>query len=93
MPFATLSDFFGRRIAVIIAFTIFIAFSIGGGFAQTIDQLIAMRALQGIGGSGLYSLAIILLVEVSNEKTLPLVSAAIGMTISLAGILGPVSSA
>jgi MFS family permease len=50
--FARLSDVIGRRNAFMLAYTIFFAFSIGCGFAQNLQQLIACRALQGIGGSG-----------------------------------------
>ena len=48
--FASLSDVFGRRNAYIAASVIFLTFSLGCGFAQTLDQLIALRALQGVGG-------------------------------------------
>ena len=42
--------------AVIAAWITFIAFSLGCGLAQSIKQLIVMRTLQGVGGSGLYSM-------------------------------------
>ena len=41
---------------VIAAWIIFTGFSLGCGLAATLEQLIAFRALQGVGGSGLYSL-------------------------------------
>jgi MFS family permease len=52
VTFARISDVVGRRNAFITAYIIFFAFSLGCGFAQNLDQLIACRALQGIGGSG-----------------------------------------
>jgi len=75
---------------VLSALAIFVTFSIGGGLAQSIEQLIVFRTLQGIGGAGLYALAIILLIEVSTEKLLPLTSSLIGASIAIAGVLGPV---
>jgi hypothetical protein len=51
-----LSDPFGRKTVQVVAFTIFIAFSIGCALSQTMAQLIVFRALQGVGGSGLYSM-------------------------------------
>ena len=50
--FARVSDVIGRKAAFLSAFAIFIAFSLGCGFAQSLTQLIACRALQGLGGSG-----------------------------------------
>jgi MFS family permease len=50
--FARVSDVIGRKAAFLTAFIIFIAFSLGCGFAQNLTQLIACRALQGLGGSG-----------------------------------------
>ena len=41
---------------VISAWVVFTAFSLGCGLANSLEQLIAFRALQGVGGSGLYSL-------------------------------------
>lgn len=52
--FARLSDLVGRRAAFTAAYVIFVAFSLGCGFAQGMGQLIALRALQGVGGSGMY---------------------------------------
>ncbi|KAF9769689.1 hypothetical protein IL306_012854 [Fusarium sp. DS 682] len=49
--FARISDIVGRRDAFIAGYIIFFVFSLACGFAQSINQLIAFRALQGIGGS------------------------------------------
>lgn len=53
---ARASDIFGRKWSIIAAWTIFAAFSLASGLAASMIQLIIFRALQGIGGSGLYSL-------------------------------------
>lgn len=50
--FAQLSNVVGRRNSLMAANIIFLIFSLACGFSQTINQLIAFRALQGIGGSG-----------------------------------------
>ncbi|TVY82078.1 Efflux pump roqT [Lachnellula suecica] len=90
--FARIGDICGRRNAYIAAFIIFFAFSLGCGFAQTLNQLIACRALQGIGGSGLYSLTFVILAEVSprNEKLGRTIGALAGFVVAVAGVLGPV---
>ncbi|KAJ5166222.1 uncharacterized protein N7482_005003, partial [Penicillium canariense] len=88
--FARSSDFVGRRTAVIAAFTLFIAFSLACGFSRNITQLIIFRALQGVGGAGLYALPLILLVEAGTLDLKLLTSSLIGASISLAGAVGPV---
>lgn len=50
--FARISDVIGRKATFLFSFMIFIAFSLGCGFAQSLNQLVACRALQGLGGSG-----------------------------------------
>lgn len=88
--FASLSDVFGRRNTYIAASVIFLAFSIGCGFAQSLNQLIALRALQGVGGSGLYSVGFVILPEISSLKMLKMIGALAGSVIAMSGILGPV---
>lgn len=88
--FASLSDVFGRRNTYIAASTLFIAFSLGCGWAKDLNQLIAFRALQGVGGSGLYSIGFVILAEISSVKMLRLIGALAGGVIAMSGVLGPV---
>ncbi|KIL86871.1 hypothetical protein FAVG1_10127 [Fusarium avenaceum] len=88
--FARISDVVGRRDAFIAAYVIFFIFSLACGFAQSLNQLIAFRALQGIGGSGLYSLTMIMLPEISPESIKPHMGALVGLVITVSGVLGPV---
>lgn len=90
MIFAQLSDFVGCMYAVLGAFIVFIAFSIGCGFAQTLNQLIAFRTCQGVGGSGLYALTLIIALEISTPKTWPAISGLVRATVAVAGVLGPI---
>jgi MFS family permease len=75
---------------VLIAFTIFLAFSIGAGFAQTLQQLIVCRAFQGMGGAGLYALSIILITEISTPENTAVLAGLIGATVAMSGVLGPI---
>ena len=52
-----LSDIFGRRPIYIISIGIFLLGSVLSGFADSMASLAAFRAVQGIGGGGLMSLA------------------------------------
>ncbi|KAI1203888.1 major facilitator superfamily transporter [Nemania serpens] len=87
---ARISDVIGRKNAFVISYIIFIGFSIGCGFAQNLQQLIAFRAFQGIGGSGLYSINMITLPEIAPSRLLQVLAAVIGIVITLSSVLGPV---
>ncbi len=52
-----LSDIFGRRPIYLISIGIFLLGSVLSGFADSMASLAAFRAVQGIGGGGLMSLA------------------------------------
>lgn len=52
-----LSDIYGRRPIYIISIVIFLLGSLMSGMANTMYELAAYRALQGLGGGGLMSLA------------------------------------
>ncbi len=52
-----LSDIYGRRALLLPSLALFIAASMLCGFAQSLPQLIGARALQGLGGAGLMSMA------------------------------------
>lgn len=88
--FARLSDFIGHRFAVILAFILFVGFSLGCGWSQNINQLILFRTFQGIGGAGLYALALIVLIEVSTVKLFAFATSFTGAVVAMAGVLGPI---
>ncbi|CAK7263631.1 hypothetical protein SEPCBS119000_000580 [Sporothrix epigloea] len=88
--FARIADIVGRRDAYLAAFVIFFGSSIGCGFAKSLHQLIALRALQGIGGSGLYSLSMIIWPELSPIHIKRHIASLAGVVIGMAGVLGPI---
>ncbi|KAI1498156.1 major facilitator superfamily transporter [Biscogniauxia marginata] len=87
---ARMSDVIGRRDAFLFSYIIFIASSIACGFAQNLRQLIAFRAIQGFGGSGLYSITMIIFPEIFPPRLLPFFTATIGLVITVSSVLGPV---
>ncbi len=86
---ARLSDLFGRKACVRAAWCIFTAFSLGCGLAQSLDQLITFRTLQGFGGGGLYSLGNVVM-PVSPNKYYSLMTGAQGAIFAISSVLGPV---
>jgi len=53
-----ISDLYGRRLIFQIAIVIFLIGSVLCGLSQDLPQLIAFRAVQGIGGGGLMAIAL-----------------------------------
>ncbi|ORY55288.1 major facilitator superfamily domain-containing protein [Pseudomassariella vexata] len=88
--FAKMSDIYGRRTLIIISWILFTGFSLGCGLAQNMLQLTIFRAFQGIGGSGLYSLAQIGLFEIGPAHNPSLLGALVGMTLAVSFVLGPI---
>lgn len=68
--YGKLSDLFGRKKIFIIATVIFIIGSSLCGFAQTMEQLIIFRAIQGIGAGGILPTTMTIIADVYPfEKT------------------------
>ncbi|HUS32851.1 MAG TPA: MDR family MFS transporter [Kofleriaceae bacterium] len=55
--YGKLSDLYGRRRILLVAIGIFLAGSLACGASQTAAQLIASRAVQGVGSAGLFTSA------------------------------------
>jgi len=56
--YGKLSDIYGRKPFFLTAITVFVAGSMLCGLAQSMYELAAFRALQGLGAGGLFSLAL-----------------------------------
>ncbi|RDW58158.1 MFS multidrug transporter-like protein [Coleophoma cylindrospora] len=88
--FARLADIIGRQYAYVAASVIFMAFSLGCGFAKSLNTLIICRTFQGIGGSGLYSLTMVIFPEISTLNMRKWIGGVIGAVVAMSGVLGPV---
>jgi EmrB/QacA subfamily drug resistance transporter len=62
--YGKLGDIFGRRRLFIAAITIFIIGSVICGFANTMYELAAYRAIQGVGAGGLFALALTIIADI-----------------------------
>ena len=62
--YGKLSDIFGRKAALLFAYAVF---GIGGlfcGLSRNLEELVAARAFQGIGGGGMTTVVSILLSDI-----------------------------
>jgi len=62
--YGKLSDIYGRRPIFAIAMVIFLAGSVLCGLAQSMGQLIAFRALQGLGAGGIMPLVFVIVGDI-----------------------------
>ncbi|RGP78930.1 major facilitator superfamily general substrate transporter [Fusarium longipes] len=87
---ARLSDVFGRFIVFYACLSIFTLFSGVCGAAQSMQQLIIFRAFQGIGASGLFSLTMVIVPDITPDKWLGLYSGVVSSVFAFSSVLGPV---
>ena len=65
------SDLFGKKTVEVAAFIFFISFSLGCALSRSMTELIVFRALQGIGGSGLYSMTMVYVAATISLPCIP----------------------
>ncbi|KAK4237373.1 putative multidrug resistance protein [Achaetomium macrosporum] len=86
--FSKLSDIYGRKNILAVSWLLFTLGSVWCGIARHMSELIAGRAVQGLGGSGLYSLAQVCLLEQGPSRP-EVVGGLVGITLSISFVLGP----
>ncbi|KAF2464423.1 putative multidrug resistance protein fnx1 [Lindgomyces ingoldianus] len=87
---AKLSDIFGRKPMISLAIFIFLVFSGGCGAVQTMAQLIVCRAFQGLGGSGAYSLTLVILFEMVPPARYPIYTVLVTIIFAFSLLMGPI---
>ncbi|HUY22836.1 MAG TPA: MDR family MFS transporter [Acidimicrobiales bacterium] len=87
--YGKLSDLYGRKKLFQIAIVIFLAGSILSGLAHSIDQLIAFRALQGLGAGGLIALAMATIGDIVSPRQRGRYQGYFGAVFAFASVAGP----
>ncbi|HUK57795.1 MAG TPA: MDR family MFS transporter [Stellaceae bacterium] len=84
-----LSDLYGRRRLLELSIGVFLLASLACAVSQSMGSLIAARALQGLGGGGLYSMSQASIGDVVSARERGRYQAYITSTYGVASIAGP----
>lgn len=89
--FGKISDLYGRKRLFQAAIVAFRAASALAGLAQNMAQLIAFRALQGIGGGGLIAMAQVIIGDVVSPRERGRYMGYIGAVFAVSSVIGPLA--
>ena len=84
------ADRFGTKRLYLLALTLFVLGSVLCAVADTIGQLIAFRALQGLGGGMLMPLGMMIMTRAAGPKRMGRLMAILGIPMLLGPIGGPI---
>ena len=95
LPFGYLSDRFGRKTVIVIGLLIFCAGSMVAAEAESITEVIAGRALQGLGAiaAAVMALAADLTREEVRVRIMAIIGISIGASFMISMVIGPVIAA
>ena len=88
--YGKLSDLYGRRPFFLTAITIFVVGSVLCGFADSMYQLAAFRAVQGLGAGGLFSLALTIIGDIVPPRERAKYQGYFLAVFGTSSVLGPV---
>ncbi len=88
--YGKVSDIIGRRISLLFAISIFVVGSVACALAPSMITLILARALQGLGGGGLISLAQTIIADIVSPKERPRYQVYVATVFVTSSIAGPV---
>jgi EmrB/QacA subfamily drug resistance transporter len=87
--YGKLGDIHGRRLLYIVAISIFLVGSALCGLAQSMGQLVAFRAVQGMGAGGLFALAHATIGVIVPPRDRGRYQGLLGSTFAAGSIIGP----
>lgn len=84
-----ISDLYGRKLMLQTAVVVFVVGSALAGLSQNMAQLIATRALQGLGGGGLMVLVMAVIADLIPARERGRYSGLFGAVFGVASVVGP----
>ncbi|KAG0293909.1 hypothetical protein BGZ96_002082 [Linnemannia gamsii] len=89
LTFSKFSDIFGRKAMILFACVTFMVGSAGAGGATTMTMLIVFRAIQGLGGSGLLSIVLIIISDIFALEERAKYQSVIWSVFGVSSVIGP----
>jgi EmrB/QacA subfamily drug resistance transporter len=90
MPlYGKLSDLYGRKPIMMLGMVAFLAGSMASGLSQTMIQLIAFRAVQGVGAGGLQPVAMTIVGDIFKPAERARIQGVFGAVWGVAAMSGP----
>lgn len=87
--YGKLADLYGRKRMLLIGITIFIIGSTLAGLAQSMEQLIGFRAVQGLGSGAILTICFTMIGDIFTLEERSLVQGGISTMWGVAGLVGP----
>ncbi len=87
--YGKISDLYGRKGVFQFAIVIFLVGSAMCGLSQNIWELIAFRAIQGLGGGGLMALSMAIVADIVSPRERGKYQGVFGMVFAISTIVGP----
>ena len=87
--YGKLSDLYGRKFFFQLAIVLFIVGSLLAGVSQSMTQLIAFRAIQGLGAGGIMAMAQTIIGDILSPRERGRYTGYIGAVFATSSVLGP----
>jgi len=87
--YGKLADLHGRKPVMLVAMALFLVGSMASGQARTMGQLIAFRAVQGVGAGGMQPMALTIVGDIFKIEERAKMQGLFGAVWGIAGLVGP----
>jgi len=87
--YGKISDLYGRKVVFQFAIVVFLIGSILSGLSRSMEQLIAFRAIQGLGAGGLIVMALTIIGDILSPRERGKYQGYIGSVFAVSSVAGP----